>query len=273
MELKHIRSKIKISLAEYFYRSRFKRQARLYCIGTAKSGTHSIASMFTDSLRSGHEPDNGLNIQKILRLKDKEGSDSSMSNYLRKRDRKLCLDVDSSQLNFYLLKYLIPEFSDARFLLTIRDCYSWLDSLMNDSLRRTANDVWISFREYRFRADLFSHSQEEQILKDRGLYTLDGYLSYWSMHNSIVLKSVPKSKLMVVRTDEITQKATEIAEFCGLPTTSIEFQKTHSFKNPRKFNILREINQNYLEDKVSEHCGNLMRTVFPEIKSIDDSGI
>ena len=31
------------------------RRTRLYCVGTGKSGTHSIAAMFSKNVRCGHE--------------------------------------------------------------------------------------------------------------------------------------------------------------------------------------------------------------------------
>jgi len=44
-----------------------------------------------------------------------------------------------------LLDFLLHEFPDARFLLTIRDCYSWLIPMFNQSLRFRGN--WIALGE------------------------------------------------------------------------------------------------------------------------------
>jgi hypothetical protein len=85
-----------------------------------------------------------------------------------------------------------------------------------------------------------------------------------------VLSSVPKERLMVVKTNEITKKAHDIADFAGLPGRSIKLAQSHSFKNPKKYNVLREISETYLEAKIQEHCGELMMRFFPEIKSIND---
>ena len=61
---------------------------------------------------------------------------SDLTAYIKKRDRSRYLEVDSSQVNAFLLDILLQEFSEARFILTIRDCYSWLDSIINHSLLR-----------------------------------------------------------------------------------------------------------------------------------------
>lgn len=267
--LERIKNRILNSRARLSY----QRKCRLYCVGAAKTGTHSIDSMFDHTIRSAHEPDSDEVIGKILDLSRGQIQEAEVVSYIRKRDKRLCLDVDSSQLNFFLLDYLLEEFPKALYLLTMRDCYSWLDSFINDSLRRNASERWTKFRDYRFRSNEFSHPSEEHPLRERGLYTLDGYLSYWGRHNNKVLSSVPEDRLMIVKTNELTQKAHEIADFAGLPMTSIQLMHSHSFKNLTKYNVLREIKKSYLEAKIQEHCGALMKRYFPGIKSINDSNI
>jgi hypothetical protein len=229
--------------------------------------------MFSDALRSGHEPDDSSMIDRILKIAQGEVSYSEIRSHLRRRDRRLCLDIDSSQLNFFVLEHLLQEFSDAKFLLTIRDCYSWLDSFINDSLRRCTSEEWIKFREFRFRANKFTHPLQETALKRRGLYTLDGYLSYWANHNQKVINTVPSNRLMIVKTNEITEKAYEIAAFAGLQNSTVQLSRSHSFKNSKKFYVLGEIEQNYLQSKVREHCQDLMCKVFPEIQSLEDANL
>lgn len=273
MRSKYLLKKIKTKATSTYTRLNYKRKARLYCVGTAKSGTHSINSMFNHTVRSKHEANNKEVISKILEISKGRISEADLLSYVQQRDKRLCLDIDSSQLNFFLLDYLLEEFPDALFLLTIRDCYSWLDSFINDSLRRNTTKSWILLREYRFRSNVFSHPLEELTLKERGLYTLDGYLSYWANHNKKVLSSIPEDRLMIVKTNEITKKAHDIAAFADLPGKSIRIEKAHSFKNPEKFYVLREIQEAYLEAKVREYCSALMSRFFPEIQSINDAGI
>lgn len=48
---------IKNRITAHYTRSNYPRECRLYCVGSTKTGTHSIGSMFNDSVRSAHEPD------------------------------------------------------------------------------------------------------------------------------------------------------------------------------------------------------------------------
>ncbi len=272
MSLKRTLGSIVNGAAVCFNYLRRSRNAHLYCVGTAKSGTHSIASMFGKDIRSQHEADSKALVRLILDVSEGRVGETELRSYIRDRDKRLNLDVDSSQLNFFILDMLLEEFPTARFLLTIRDCYSWLDSFMNDSLRRNTSRDWVALRNLRFRADFFHHPPEEQLLKEKGLYTLDGYLSYWAHHNGKVLSTVPGERLLIVRTDRISQSASEIAEFAGLPDDTIVLEKSHTFKNPKKYGLLRRMDRHYIEAKARQYCTPLMKQFFPEIESMEDVG-
>jgi len=158
--------------------------------------------------------------------------------------------------------------------LTIRDCYSWLDSFINHVLHyNQPGPETIQFRDFRFRPHIFKHAPEEEILQKNGLHTLDGYLSYWALHNKQTVARVPAERLLIVRTDQIRQSALEIADFAGLPRECVELERSHAFKNPKKFHLLREIDSAFLKEKVEKNCGPLMRRFFPEIKSIEDARV
>lgn len=247
------------------------RRVRLYCLGTNKSGTHSIAGMFSRHMHTQHEAEAELLIQTILDAASGRIAREEMTRWVCARDRRLALEVDSSQLNFFLHDILLSEFPDARFVLTIRDCYAWLDSLINHVLNHPqASPTWTQMRDFRFRPDLFTHAPEEQLLKENGLHTLDGYLSYWAAHNGQVVDRTPADRLLVVRTEQIRHRAFEIAGFAGLPHHTVNLERTHSFKSPRQFNIVRQLDRDFLEQKVEKYCRPLMLRFFPEIRSLDD---
>lgn len=242
-----------------------ERRTHLYCIGAAKSGTQSIADCFTERLRSVHEPEANETIDAILAVAEGAMSRAALGDYVRERDRRLALEVDSSQLNYFLLDDLVSVFPEARFVLTIRDPYSWLDSLINHQLNRTVTARWKRLRELRFRARELKHPAEESPLRQRGLYTLDGYLSYWRVHNHKVLSSVPPQKLLVVRTNEITQRLGEIARFAGIDADSVDASRSHSNKGETKHGVLAELDPHYLAAKVDRCCGRLVQEYFPDV--------
>ncbi|HUB87332.1 MAG TPA: sulfotransferase, partial [Verrucomicrobiae bacterium] len=195
-----------------------------------------------------------------------------MTAWLRARDRELALEVDSAALNYWILDLLLREFPDARFVLTIRDCYSWLNSQLNQWLRfPDADERWSKIRQLRLTSTANDYEPGEEVLKEKNFHSLDAHFAHWTTHNARVLATVPSARLLVVRTDEIGRRAIEIADFARLPRRCICSQQTHEFQNPQKQDIIRKIDRGLLERKVEQHCRPLMAQFFPEIKSLADA--
>jgi hypothetical protein len=249
-------------------------QVHLFCVGAAKTGTHSIGHMFDSSVRAYHEAGAGEIIPLIISPLDEKERKMRLLQCIRERDGLISPEVDSSQLNFFMIDVLLSEYPEARFLLTIRDCHAWLNSFINHSLRfPDTAPLWRQFRDFRFGANRLTHPSEEEPLRQLGLYTLEGYLSYWASHNKGVIDAIPSDRLLIVRTDEISDRAEEIAEFAGLPPHSINRDSLHVFKSEVDFRVLHQLPTSYLEAMVERFCGSLMARFFPGIKSLVDAGL
>jgi hypothetical protein len=254
-----------------------ERQLRFkaYCVGMGKTGTTTMHAIFSKQYRSMHEPENRFLTYKILAFINGKIGKSEFAKYVKHRDRRLGLEMDSSYLNLYLLDILVSEFSEAKFILTIRDCYSWLDSVVN---HRMANPTLVGrdwFRRHLaemadiwYKTDKFQHANEEKTLAERGLYTLDGYFSYWREYNSRVLATVPKERLLVVKTTEINQNIQRIENFLGIPQGTLPNQVRENVRS-KKINILSQIDKDFLEAKANFYCKELMDKYFPEIKGFN----
>src|SRR5262249_40943853 len=108
-------------------------------------------------------------------------------------------------------------------------------------------------------------------LIEKGLYPVDAYLSYWAMHNETALEKISADALMVVRTDQISEKASAIAAFSGFPASAVRQDKSHAFANPDKSSLLHQFPVDFIEQRVERHCRSLMSRFFPEIKSLADA--
>jgi hypothetical protein len=247
------------------------RRAQIYCVGIGKSGTHSICGMFLNGVRAEHEPQAPQLIVKVLDWREGRISERQFTDWLLARDRKMALEVDSSGLNFHLIDILLREFPNAKFILSVRDCYTWLDSVTNHQLRFPEVGEWQLMRDYRFGRSGFSHAPGGEILQEKKLYPLESYLFRWATHNNEVLAKIPAEKLFIVRTDQIKKRALEIVDFTGLPRSSIRLDLTHAFQNEEKQLSLRQLDRAHLERLVEKHCRPLMTRFFPEIKSLDDT--
>jgi hypothetical protein len=227
-----------------------------------KSGTHSIAGLFSARYRAAHEPEFTELWHTLFSVKDGLMSKEELSNYVRKRDKRLWLELDSSNLNAFLIDILLKEFDQAKFILPVRDCYSWLASAINHRMTRKLPPDWKKQQNFRFGTNQFEYAKEEELLKQYQLPTIDAYLACWAEHHRKVLETVPEHKLLVIRTHEISTSCEKIASFVGVPVENLNQEHSHMFKTKSQIDILSEIGRDFIEGKVDEHCKDLMSDFF-----------
>jgi hypothetical protein len=227
--------------------------------------------MFSRNVAARHEPRLSELIERYFNWQEGKISDHELIEWIHVRDREMALEMDSSWFNILILEPLAREFPDARFVLTIRDCYSWANSEFKRVLHTPSPDPQrAKLREFLYGGKEISYSPAERLLKETGLYPLDHYLRRWTAHNNEVLSKIAARRLLVVRTDQIRERAYEIADFAGLPRSTVRLSRTHAYQNPVPRQIIRELDGNFLEAKIAQHCGPLMRRFFPEIRTLND---
>jgi len=248
------------------------RRTQVFCLGTAKSGTHSIASMFSGNVRTGHEKEALKFIDAFFSWKEGQMSEGQYRDWLVARDQELALEIDSSWFHGLIVDFLASQFPNARFILTIRDCYSWLNSEFKRVLHTPSQEPQrVRMRKYVYNGVPATYAAEERVLKATGLYPVENYLARWAAHNEKVLATIPPERLLVVRTEQIGARALEIADFAGLPRGTLRLHRTHEYRNPVQREIIRELDPKFLEQKVERHCRPLMKRFFPEIESLADA--
>ena len=245
-------------------RSRRPRRFHAYCVGSQKSGTHSIARAFRAEYRAAHEPQSWRLLAKIKAMAEGKAERAEIVEFIRKRDQRLGLELESSYILSDFLDVLLGEFSDARFILTIRDCFSWLNAEINHRIERRPIELWTRKDDVIAGPDRYEYAEEESPLAKRGLYNLDGYLNLWATHNETVLESVPPERLLVVRTHEISQSLPDLERFLGVPRNSLDRTKSHSFRATKDHRLLESMDAGFVESKVTARCGEIMRRYFPE---------
>lgn len=253
-----------------------KRHCHIYCIGHGKTGTHSLSDLFQRNYRATHEGDAEVLLDLIMDVAAGTLSAAELRHYLFWRDRRLLTEMDSSGLNIHFLDTLRDLFPQARFILTLRDCHSWLESQLNHIIARPpANNPRVDysrFQDFHYRWQGEPHPPEETVLERLGLYTLDHFLSTYAWHNHKALDSLPRERLLVVRTHEIRQDAGRIAAFAGVPLQTLDLERAHSYPAKARFDVLGQMDRDYVEDKIRQHCGPLMAEWFPDFLEKANSG-
>ncbi len=243
------------------------RRIQAYCVGAPRSGTVSIADQFKGQFRVGHEPESRFLTWKILAYRSGKTNPARMRRYLEKRDRRLGLELDSSYLNAEIAALLVESFPAARFILTVRDCLSWTESIVNFLI----NKPEFLHRKRHIRRHMglcfgtppYTYSPHEAVLEARGLHPLRSYLTYWTAHNQRILDAVPAERLIVVKTREIGQSSRRLEDFLALPAGTLR-SAVHSNSAKARHGILDQIDPGYLRASAEACCGALMARLFPE---------
>ena len=241
----------------------FQRRFRAYNVGIAKSGTTSIAGIFS-KYRAAHEFMFPETTKAISDYKTGLISREEFVDFVHARDQKGNLEMDSSSFNFNYVDILVDKYPDAKFIATIRDCYSWLDSMLNMLLVLDIKDWMIDFgsRSFGIRVTRDMISSRENIIRALP-HMLDGLLKYWAEGQQFTMDNLPMESSLVIRTDEISESLERIAHFLGVPVDTLSPEQSHLFKAAKKFNILYDMDFNLLQEKFQMHCATLMQKYFP----------
>lgn len=242
-----------------------------YCVGNAKSGTYSLTGVFEANFRAGHEPERSELLAFILAEADGFVAPEQSVEFFRDRDQRLGLEFDSSWVNFFVIGHLVRIFPDAKFVLLIRDCYSWVESVVNHMLTRRIPSDARRFMDWWFQTDSYPHRAEEQALKENGLFSLDAHLNCWKNHTATTLAKVPAERLLVIRTHEIPAALDALSEFLALPRGHLDDSECHRNKGKKAKSLLSLVGRTFLEERIAALCQEEMRRFFPEVKSFDDA--
>lgn len=236
---------------------------RIYGLGAAKTGTHSLAQMFEPYAPSIHEPDQITLIDMVLE-RERTGDAQPLRELMEWRDRHRPLKVNASQINIYLIGEILLLHPNARFVLTMRHPLDWVRSMLDDSLRRDVVDSWQRFRDFRFGTPARRGGRDDA-LAQANLYTLKGYFAYWAHAMQAPVDQLEADRLLLVRTEQLHERSGEIAAFCGIDGFEPDEGRAHAFANSDRFGVLGKLDRHHVLDTLEETCGSLLRVYYPEI--------
>jgi len=248
------------------YRRAFPRKFRLYAVGVGKTGTHSMAAIFSRH-HAVHEADFYRTLMIANRISKGE-TGQGIERIIRERDERLFLEMEASHLLIDFVPALVRVYPEARFILTIRDPYSWMESTLNQTLRVQHRPRPPVVGEFFLRRNgPPSSAPEEAHIAAMGLPSLDGMMGYYARAYSMLLDAVPQERLLVMRTPEIGKRLPEIAAFAGVPVQSLKPEAAHRYRGVVKAKLLQALPPDYLRGIVEKHASVLIARYFPDAKA------
>ena len=247
-----------------------------FCIGTPKSGTTSIAGVFSccESKNVSHEPERKEMVS-ILNLHQQHlvSDDYIVQWYLTRRER-LQLDLESNCFLTYRFDLVLRAFPAARIILPVRFPHSWLRSVCNNNIRFSAgeSETVAKYHDLLFNPKAFNYDPEEELtLVKWRLYPVDAYLHYWRTVHESIIGSVPRDRLFVLKTEDIGGNVDKLYKFVGWDREG-EILDCHLNKAPHDAHPLDGL-EDFINSKILSICGDTMQkltSLINNYSSADD---
>ena len=239
------------------------RRFDICCCGLSKTGTHSMAGLFAN-YRSAHHPDAHARLTLAIGYLRGELDATRAQRTLRRRDWLLQLELESSSLAGTLIDALVKACPQKKFILTIRDVYSWCDSWLDHNINQPpkGSSLFAVLDQVRLRVNDFPPTKWDAPLIMHNLAPLACYFQLWAHHNAQVLHAVPKHRLLIVKTDEISDRIPDIAAWAGVSSSALRADQAWLFATAQKHRMLARCDPSYVRDTAQRFCGPLMKEYF-----------
>lgn len=231
---------------------------KVYGVGTGKSGTTTLAEMFQPAYRSQHEAELAAMVPIAAAVAEGSHDPAVVQAVLLDRHERLRLEVDVAGFLNPLVAELVAGFPDARFILTIRDCFGWLESRVDQRARivREGTSPPPHLRD----AERSSYAEPYDVgdawFEDLGLPSARGLLHRWADANARVLEAVPPERLLVIRTEDLDESVPALAAFTGCPADRLSVARSNV--RTVRTGVLDRLDRARLVAAAEEHCGTLM---------------
>ena len=237
------------------------RRHRGFALGPPKSGTTSVARMFQHNCRSGHEAMRPATVNAMHSHFRGSYSDADLCNTYTARDKQLLLELESNCFLAYRPDLLFSCFPSSKFLITVRQPLSWLDSILDNNINypRNKTATMTQWHEVMFSYSEDDVQKEDQPLIDCGLYPLTTYLNYWASTYRKCLNSIPDAQKLVVGTNNISQQREIVASFLGIEIDGIQPVSSHANKTTEKHNLRDLLSPLYVQETISHCCDELIQ--------------
>jgi hypothetical protein len=236
-----------------------RRRFVAFCVGAGKTGTTSIAAMFSN-YRAAHEAASDETITQVLAGAGGRTGDRELVEFFAKRDRRLWLELESSQILGSAIGSLAAAVPEAKYILTVREPRSWMRSTVHHLQTQSVRPEWRDYADLRFGTK--GGSNDGDTSPRLCGYSIDGYLSYWARHNRAVLDTIPEARLLVVPTDQISASLGAIAAFVGVPVATLDPSAAHARRSPAYTDPLARIDPDFIDARIEHWCGDLLGELF-----------
>jgi hypothetical protein len=221
--------------------------------------------MFASRYRSMHEAQSSTILPDIAGYLNGTLPPEDLNHALAARDQ-LELEVDVAPFLNNIVPELVMRYPDAKFVVTIRHCFDWLDSRLEHNyatIEAGVSPIWQNIREAEYSSIEADFGPEDRHLRELGLYPVRAYLRRWVIANERALSEIPAARILVVRTEDLDHAVSELETFVGARRQSVRVAKANVRTSKR--GLMARIPRSFLVSCAEEvGCTTLMERYWGE---------
>jgi hypothetical protein len=189
--------------------------------------------------------------------------------------RTVSESMDTASFNHFYLHILVKEFPQAKFIFTIRDCYSWVNSFLRMISRWKKHfldigldmpDWMLNYGRILFGEYDWNWFNSYQALQEHLDPLVEMFIKSWGNLNKRILDLLPPERSLILRTSDISRSQTKLADFIGIPAATLT-EHHHINMAPDSINILED----YDREKFDELCYHYAKPVIDRLESLKNS--
>jgi hypothetical protein len=244
------------------------RRIHVYGVGAPRTGTMSLSEMFIPKYKSDHEP-NYQNIIPIVAQKIGVEKRYTKRRIKEELNRKR-LEVHVSHILVYVLEEIKNVFTNCKFICTYREPKGWITSMLNRRIKNPLKNLhkqhpgrmWNLWRRISLGVP---HKESKKFPKNK-LHSARQYLKYWSWHYRSVIKKIPEEKLLIIKTDSLSESRKEVSKFLGIEKKKLSKpKKTHETRNKIKLKSI--FDEGKIEEKIEKYCKSTIEKMEKRAKN------
>lgn len=239
-----------------------------YVVGLPKTGSTSLATVF-GNYRSGHEWQMPILLNAGLQLQSGAIDDDGFWQLVTPRLSRPSLEMDSATCHHLYVDRLVQRFPSSMFIHTIRDVGGWVTSMLDMSMRWRIGrelqsvpylDVEVSYISLMTQGTYDHRAPSDTPDAD----CVEPLMRFWANHMRRVPPSLPAARSLTVRTAELSNRLSDVADLCGVPLETLRVDLDRSHVAPLRFDRLAAGASESLLRTYEEQCADIMMEYFPD---------
>ena len=241
----------------------WKRRIHVFIIGLAKTGTVSMAGIFSRFVTQ-HEFMQWDTHQAVIGYRNGKISRNEFRAFLRERDDLGGMEVDSAHFNRHYIDISSEDYPEAHFICLIRDPFSWVSSLINYFVvpEREAIQGELLPNGMPFDVPRGDMDAKKRLISDFPVYA-EKPIRFWAEEYRRMISLLPEGRSIILLTHEISRSLERIAGFLGIAVDDLNHDRTHMNKAVYTTDVLGQCDSRKLAMLFSKHCDDLLERFFP----------